>query len=97
MRFSVLALLAIAALTTARKCGTEEPSQELIQSNNNIWAEQASSFSISEAVAAPIVVEVYFHVLRSGTAESQGNIPDQKLYDQVSFPYINITAFISKV
>ncbi|CCX15279.1 metalloprotease 1 precursor [Pyronema domesticum] len=83
MRFSVLALFAIAALTTARKCGTEEPSQELIQSNNNIWAEEASSFSISEAVAAPIVVEVYFHVLRTGTAESQGNIPDQKLYDQL--------------
>jgi len=82
MHFSIFSVIAMASFATARKCGTEEPSQELIKANAAVIAAHGSEFSAAK-IAEPIVVDTYFHILRSGESEAQGNIPDAKLYDQL--------------
>ncbi|KAI5843155.1 metalloprotease 1 precursor [Tricharina praecox] len=80
MRLSTVFTLAFAAFASAtRKCGTVEPSAEFMASSNEVM----TSFAVTDVHAQAIVVPVYFHVLRSGTAVSQGNIGDAALYDQL--------------
>lgn len=82
LKFSVIfALLAVAA---ARKCGTPEPTKEQLNASAEMALQASNDASINEyAAAATLTINTYFHVLRSGTATSQGNIPDAQLYDQV--------------
>jgi hypothetical protein len=82
MKFSMLLVVAAATVALAtRKCGTEEPSAELIAANAALMEE--STMSIQDFHTEAISVPVWFHVLRSGTSVSQGNIADSALYDQV--------------
>lgn len=58
----------------------------------------ASSTSRSAAAAAlpamGLVVPVYFHVLRSGIAVSQGNIPDSTVAAQVQVATADVTVML---
>ncbi|KAA8902931.1 metalloprotease [Sphaerosporella brunnea] len=83
MKVSVLMVFAAATFATAtRKCGTEEPTAEFIATSNAIL--ENAAMSIQEIHAQAINVPVWFHVLRSGTSVSQGNIPDKNLQDQLN-------------
>jgi len=82
MRFSIFTAIAMISFATARKCGTGEPSQGLIQASNAIMAASSNDFSIAKT-RTPIRVPTYFHVLRYGLAEKEGNIPDSQLKAQV--------------
>ena len=101
MFFSALLVAALATLSSAaRKCGTEEPGRALIAEHNAVMANSPAPDSFT---AQAIVVPTVFHVLRTGTTEAQGNIPDAKLYSQldvlnadyasagISFNLVNIT------
>ncbi|KAL7268762.1 hypothetical protein RUND412_008600 [Rhizina undulata] len=105
MQFRFIALLSlVTAVLAQRKCGTPEPSQEMLEASAQM-ARQAAEDEVNGVVsfAATLTVDTYFHVLRSGTAESQGNIPDDDLYAQldvlnadyasagISFNLVNIT------
>ena len=73
-----LAFVTLAVAT--RKCGTEEPSAELIAASNKVMT---NFMATSDFKTEARVVPTYFHVLRSGTAVSEGNIPDSSLYKQL--------------
>jgi hypothetical protein len=92
MKFSMLLIVAAATGALAiRKCGTEEPSTELIAANAALMKE--STLSIQDIHTEAISVPVWFHVLRSGTSVSQGNIADSALYEQVYHPPSNLESF----
>lgn len=77
-------LLSFVATAFARTCGTPEPTEELIAHSNTIMQKVKSNTTFAaEVQAQSIVVDTYFHVIRAGTSESQGNIPDSLLQAQV--------------
>lgn len=80
----VTLVLATAAQAT-RKCGAVEPSNAKIQADTILLQSSPSLASFGEA---GLVVPTYFHVLRSGNAVNQGNVPDSQLYDQVCYGFL---------
>ncbi|KAI5795765.1 hypothetical protein EDC01DRAFT_64031 [Geopyxis carbonaria] len=83
MRLTILFSL-VASVVAIRKCGAPEPSKELIAANQRFAGEDAANASLAgELFAQAVSVDTYFHVLRSGTSESAGNIPDADLYEQL--------------
>ena len=93
VRFTVALATAISATTAFAApsggrfgCAAEEPSAELLAVAASMADAEANSsvnaFSSSE-VAAAIEVDLYFHVVSSGSSVSQGNVPDSQLSQQV--------------
>lgn len=93
MRFAVVFSMAMATLASARSCGTEEPSKIKIAEANAVFNAAITKAGSVSALSAEVsvqarVVDLYFHVLRSGTAVSQGNIADSALSAQVSHGFM---------
>lgn len=84
MRFGLSIIFSLLAVASARKCDTPEPTKEQLQASSEMARQAAENASVGEfAAAATVTINTYFHVLRSGTSASQGNIPDAQLQDQV--------------
>ncbi|KAH8910356.1 zincin [Coniochaeta sp. PMI_546] len=87
--FLVSAVFATTALAAATPkpfgCGTPEPSQEHVRISQK-FAAQEKEFAASGnlSIAATINVDVYFHVVASSTAVSDGYVTDKMLSDQLS-------------
>ncbi len=59
------------------RCGTPEPTQAQLVQDAAVMA------GLIRTKSAPVVVPVYWHVIRSGTAVSQGNITDAAIASQI--------------
>lgn len=65
-------------------CGAAEPSAELIAAAESMAvAEAQMAAEGSMSIQAAIEVDLYFHVVSSGTAVNQGNVPDSQLAQQL--------------
>ena len=62
------------------RCGTPDPSPERLRS---IEAALLGARLRNQKAVSGGVIDVYFHVIRSGTSVSQGNIPDSQIRDQI--------------
>jgi len=62
---------------TSLRCGTPEPTQAQLVQDATVMA------GLIRTKSAPVVVPVYWHVIRSGTAVSQGNISDASIASQI--------------
>ncbi|RPB03283.1 hypothetical protein L873DRAFT_1787093 [Choiromyces venosus 120613-1] len=83
MKFSFSLIFSLVALATARECGTLEPSLEMLEVSKKFAQEAAEAEVNGQLIAAAVVtIPVWFHVLRSGTSVSQGNIPRSQLTAQ---------------
>lgn len=97
MKLGFSAIFMLLAVAVARKCGTPEPTKEQLQVSAEMALQAAQDNSVNAfAAAATLTVNVYFHVLRSGTSASQGNIPDSQLQDQVRNLSISPRALFTK-
>lgn len=97
MLFSKVTSIALLAFATAavaqRKCGAPAPTEELIDAAVEDTKAQlaalkanggVSAFSGEVSAQATIYIDTWFHVLRSGTTEALGNIPQSKLDQQLA-------------
>ncbi|RPA78483.1 zincin [Ascobolus immersus RN42] len=74
-----------------RKCGAPAPTEELIEAAKEdtraqlalIKAKGGAITTADVKAKAIIYVDTWFHVLRSGTGATQGNIPDSQLQQQL--------------
>lgn len=96
-KLNFAALLALAAAATAqRKCGAPAPTEDLVEAAIEDTKAQLAALKNKDSVSAfsalaadtvkaqaTIYVDTWFHVLRSGTTEAQGNIPESKLNQQL--------------
>lgn len=62
------------------RCGTPDPSPERLRS---IEAAMLGARLRNQKAVSGGVIDVYFHVIRSGTSVSQGNLPDSQIRDQI--------------
>jgi hypothetical protein len=72
---------------TRDRCGTEKLSEyqmAQIEDEVRIFRENQRSALGYEATATGGVINVYFHVIRTGTSVSQGNITTQMVTDQIA-------------
>ncbi|RPB13711.1 extracellular metalloprotease [Morchella conica CCBAS932] len=83
MKFGFSVVFSLLAVVSARKCGTPEPTKEQLQVSAQMAIEALESPN-SFSAAAVVTIPTYFHVLRSGTSVSQGNIPDSALQEQLN-------------
>ncbi|KAJ1324499.1 Pregnancy-associated plasma protein-A [Microdochium nivale] len=91
VKFSVAATAVLSAASALARpspeedrfdCGTEKPSKEFLAASQSMAA--AESFAKgSMSIQAAIEVDLYLHVVTSGTGLSQGNVPDSQLAQQV--------------
>lgn len=86
MKFGFSVVFSLLAVVSARKCGTPEPTKEQLQVSAQMAIEALESPN-SFSAAAVVTIPTYFHVLRSGTSVSQGNIPDSALQEQVCIAF----------
>jgi hypothetical protein len=71
-------------LVRGQRCAVVDPSAEEVRQVAESIADAMMVFGErSDAVAANVVIPVRWHVVRSGTAVSQGNIPDSMILDQI--------------
>lgn len=85
--FATLFLATLAATATAqRKCGTQAPSEELLQQAALFEAEAESADFTGGGVStqATIVVDTWFHVVSSGSTVAQGNVAASALTQQLT-------------
>ena len=88
MHFSVfVAVVALASLATARKCGTKEPSPEIVQANTDAMkAYSAGALAKAKPPGEPLIINTYIHVLQAGNTSHEGNVPNDQIYAQVYPP-----------
>jgi hypothetical protein len=87
----ILFSLAITTVHAIRKCGVSEPSAAQINLTRKFQAEQKENpFLAQRLIEEAISVPTYFHILRSGNAANEGNIPDEWVYDQVRLKHSGI-------
>lgn len=95
-KVSSIAFLAfIGAAYAQRKCGAPAPTEELVDAAVEDTKAQLAALkanggvsTFAAAAQATIQVDTWFHVLRSGTTEAQGNIPQSKLDQQVNYFFL---------
>lgn len=74
----------VATTIVARNCGTPEPSAKFLAQSQRFAIETKANLEVAQTlVETTIVVPTYFHVVSSGAARTDGNVPEQQLYDQV--------------
>ncbi|KAF4574696.1 hypothetical protein EYR40_005561 [Pleurotus pulmonarius] len=69
-------------VTAPRACGTVISQEKIIEAEAHFQANKVAPNSTFGALAASI--PIYFHVISSGSAVSQGNIPDSQIAAQMS-------------
>lgn len=67
-----------------RSCGTvHDPEQmRIAEAEFSSWLKARQDQGFANVTSG--VIDVYFHVIRSGTSLSQGNIPDKQIADQIA-------------
>jgi hypothetical protein len=71
-------------LVRGQRCAVVDPSAEEVQRVAESIADAMMVFGDrSDAVTADVIIPVRWHVIRSGTSVSQGNIPDSMILDQI--------------
>ncbi len=71
-------------LTAAQVTGIERATKAALARKQATAKRSGDDFSAQRLAAASVSVPVYWHVARSGTSISQGNIPDSQISSQLS-------------